>query len=1143
MVKLASNLIVKRVGRLAKRAVGYYFFRNLIRKMFKVGNVNVKPLAHAIRINDWKREYIRERYKEYEWKFYSFKSSSNDVFSEIKCNSDRDNIIIVWGYNEPAGMADIAFSKKIPIYRMEDGFVRSVELGANHNLPLSLVIDKSGYLYFDSRNESYLEKLLNNYDFDSHQSLMLEAKQKIEKIVSLGVSKYNHVQQRSGLDVYNQLCQPEEGKKRILVIGQVESDASITFGCEKPLTNGGLVWQARRENPEAQIFFKPHPDTLAGKRKLVSSLDDIAKIAFVVSEPLALVNAFESIDEVYTITSLGGFEALLHGLKVTTLGSPFYSGWGLTRDLQTNHRRKRTLTVEQVFAAAYILYPDYFDPYTPERSCLDNIIDVLSLNNKHAKPDLKDKKQKTAVTKIKPVDPRPIAHGLRVNDWKRDFIKQRYPQYDWVFYRFKTTTASLLKEIEKQDKREHRIIVWGYNEPADLVEQAKELAIPLYRMEDGFVRSVGLGANHELPMSLVLDKSGSLYFDARQASHLENILNTYDFANDQALINQASDAIKVIKSKGISKYNHVGRSSALSVYAKYCSYDENTKRILVIGQVESDASIKYGSDRPLNNGALVWQAKRENPDAQIFFKPHPDTLAGKRELVTPLEEIAKIAHVVTENLALSDSFETIDEVYTITSLSGFEALLRGLKVTTLGCPFYSGWGLTRDLQINERRGRKLSIEEVFAGAYILYPDYFDPYMPEKTSLNNVIDALSLNTASPRALGDKQAENQSNLIAVNTPTKPIAHGLRVNEWKRSYIEQRYPEYDWVFYPFKTKSLDIVKEIQKQADREHRIIIWGYKEPADLVEQAKQLSIPIYRMEDGFVRSVGLGSNHELPLSLVLDKSGTLYFDARTPSSLETILNSYKFAEDKALLEQAEIAMNALTAKGVSKYNHVQKSSALTTYGKYASYSPLRKRILVIGQVESDASIKYGADRPLNNGALVWEARKNNPDADIFFKPHPDTLEGNRDISTPLELIRKFAYVVADPLSISDAFDTIDEVYTISSLAGFEALLRGKKVTTLGCPFYSGWGLTNDIQKNPRRSRTLTLTELFAGAYILYPDYFEPFSTGKSDVLSTITLVNLVANDALTKEPEVVDKKVYDHRKNTPYSSFNEFNSVA
>ncbi|MFD2722220.1 capsular polysaccharide export protein, LipB/KpsS family [Ignatzschineria indica] len=50
---------------------------------------------------------------------------------------------------------------------------------------------------------------------------------------------------------------------------------------------------------------------------------------------------------------------------------------------------------------------------------------------------------------------------------------------------------------------------------------------------------------------------------------------------------------------------------------------------------------------------------------------------------------------------------------------------------------------------------------------------------------------------------------------------------------------------------------------------------------MVEWANQQQLPILRMEDVFIRSVGLGSNLVPPRSLVLDDLG-IYFDASTPS---------------------------------------------------------------------------------------------------------------------------------------------------------------------------------------------------------------------------------------------------------------------
>ena len=70
------------------------------------------------------------------------------------------------------------------------------------------------------------------------------------------------------------------------------------------------------------------------------------------------------------------------------------------------------------------------------------------------------------------------------------------------------------------------------------------------------------------------------------------------------------------------------------------------------------------------------------------------------------------------------------------------------------------------------------------------------------------------------------------------------------------------------------------------------------------------------------------------------------------------------------------------------------------------------------------------------------------------------------------------------------DAADEVHTLSSLAGFDALLRGKAVFTYGLPFYAGWGLTHDaLAPVPWRHRTLTLDMLCAGVLLRYPLYFD------------------------------------------------------
>jgi capsular polysaccharide export protein len=160
-----------------------------------------------------------------------------------------------------------------------------------------------------------------------------------------------------------------------------------------------------------------------------------------------------------------------------------------------------------------------------------------------------------------------------------------------------------------------------------------------------------------------------------------------------------------------------------------------------VGQVEDDASIRFGSDKRHTNNDLVRIARVENPDAHIVYKPHPDVLHRKRAALSNPDEVRPICRVLDQDVPLADSFQSVDHVYTITSQAGFEALMRGIAVTALGCPFYAGWGLTDDRQPNPRRNRKLSLTEVFAAAYVLYPRYFDPELKVAITPEQAVDRL------------------------------------------------------------------------------------------------------------------------------------------------------------------------------------------------------------------------------------------------------------------------------------------------------------------------------------------------------------------------------------------------------------------
>lgn len=239
------------------------------------------------------------------------------------------------------------------------------------------------------------------------------------------------------------------------------------------------------------------------------------------------------------------------------------------------------------------------------------------------------------------------------------------------------------------------------------------------------------------------------------------------------------------------------------------------------------------------------------------------------------------------------------------------------------------------------------------------------------------------------------------------------------------------------------------------------------------------IPLLRMEDGFIRSVGLGSNLVAPLSLVIDDLG-IYFNAQTPSRLEEILLHQEFSEqDLALAGKLKAR---LIEANIGKYNVGNAGFQLNITDK--------RTILVPGQVEDDASIRFGSPEINKNLDLLRKVRELNPDAHIIYKPHPDVVSGNRQGHIPKEQAVKFANDIVESANILDCINQVDEVHTMTSLAGFEALLRGKIVHCYGLPFYSNWGLTEDYLLLERRSRKLCLEELISAVLVYYPQYVNP-----------------------------------------------------
>lgn len=317
---------------------------------------------------------------------------------------------------------------------------------------------------------------------------------------------------------------------------------------------------------------------------------------------------------------------------------------------------------------------------------------------------------------------RPVAICWRINEWKREYLTSYLPEYEVIFVDFHAPPKLIAKKFGNVlRQRKVTFFVWGGEKDRELESVAKRFKISLCRVEDGFLRSTGPGELHTRPCSLVFDRSG-IYFDGTRASDLEHILNAVDLDSDPDLLNKARAGIEIFRAIRLSKY-----FSLVTEEPAKLDSDGNRITTLFAGQVERDASIRFGRVKALilkkfRNHRLARRITKDFETSKLVYKPHPDTVrkkgAGSRipaefQILDPLESLPQI-------------LDQVDHVATQTSLVGMEALIHGKQVSTYGFPFYAGWGLTDDKQKSSRRSRKLTLEGLFAGSYLLYPRYIHP---------------------------------------------------------------------------------------------------------------------------------------------------------------------------------------------------------------------------------------------------------------------------------------------------------------------------------------------------------------------------------------------------------------------------------
>ncbi|HEX7035941.1 MAG TPA: capsular polysaccharide biosynthesis protein, partial [Pseudomonadales bacterium] len=412
---------------------------------------------------------------------------------------EAERAVAGWGLRPSARRAiDYAERNGLPYLALEDGFLRSVFPGPT-DPPLSLCVDDLG-IYYDASRPSRLERLIAT-PLSEQQSA--RARALIEAWRSGRVSKYNHQREYEG----------DLPRPYVLVIDQTQGDASITHGLTTtrlPRRSGlqtaiqtfhRMLHSALENHPDCTIILKVHPDVIAKRKRGHFDLNAVRSLSRVkvLADHAHPARLLEEADAVYTVTSQMGFEALLWNRPVRTFGMPFYAGWGLTEDTVPAPERRGQATLEKLAYAALIAYPRYVHPETGERCDAEDVLAHLALQRRM--------RQRLPET----------VYAAGFSPYKRPLVRRFCGGSEVRFVRSPEAAPA-----------EPPLLVWGTRPVPDHPR--------VIRLEDGFLRSVGLGADLIRPISWVLDDQG-IHYDATRPSTLEHIRQTTRF--DGALLDRA----------------------------------------------------------------------------------------------------------------------------------------------------------------------------------------------------------------------------------------------------------------------------------------------------------------------------------------------------------------------------------------------------------------------------------------------------------------------------------------------------------------------------------------------------------------------------------------------------------------------------
>lgn len=294
----------------------------------------------------------------------------------------------------------------------------------------------------------------------------------------------------------------------------------------------------------------------------------------------------------------------------------------------------------------------------------------------------------------------------------------------------------------------------------------------------------------------------------------------------------------------------------------------------------------------------------------------------------------------------------------------------------------------------------------------------------------------------------------------------------------------------YYPnLKYINKSVFKTLAPFLNKKTIVLGWGYQEETeDLFKLSKKNNLNFHRLEDGFIKSYISGEEDSLSHSIVMDKKG-MYYNTSSENDFKELCLKVPFKK-KSEEEVSEI-INRIIVNSVSKYNKEKNKSSLEVKGK---------NVLLISQVKGDSSLKFGKVEDISTEDILKDIKeREGTNTNIYVKIHPGSLLEGKESSIDLDKCKE-----AGCLFIEGEYDNFnllkkfDAIYTKTSQLGFESLLLGKPTYVYGIPYYSQYGLTNDLNKEAKLIKNLTKEELFYFAYIEYSFYYSHLDKRTTDI---------------------------------------------